>query len=342
MPRRRSCAGVLLALLITLPSPGVGASDDGIVLTARSYQDTYVLHEPVQLTGELANNSDRAIRIYGIEKFSDENMPCLFMEIVTPDGRTQERRTHFYCVNLARSESYMGEPLKPGERRGFDIYPNHAYSIYDFAVDGGWTFPSPGDYRVRLVYEVEAFRKNLWKPPGNRLYSNQITIRVIEPSPAQKEILSAYWKGSNRGMRWDAKLMYGLNEAELHGMLQKYPAEPFIKYIHFALMHVALGQEHPDPTSAGMHARYLMSRAPDFRPGLVRWTYADVLIACGRKDEGIELMQEALEVEPRLVDNFDFMESKITAETGDSRAIWLWKKSRMELPVETEKDSKKE
>lgn len=307
-----------------------GAVENGMALTLRSSQDVYVLHEPLHLRGELANRSNEAIRVYGIEYFSNENMPCLFLEIITPDGLKQERRTFFYHADYLKFAEYRGEPLEPGQQLGFDLFPNHTYPIHDvFAEGGGWSFPSPGDYKVRLVYVVEELRRILWKPPANRLYSNQITIRVISPSPAQREILEAYWKGTNDGMAWDGKLMWGFDRAGLERVLQKYPDEPFTNYILFALLNTESVLARPDLPNAEVHARSLMSRFPDFRPGQVRRAYAAALIGSGQKAEGLEVLDEALRLEPHLRDNVDVMRLKITAEAGSEKAFRSWEKNRM-------------
>jgi hypothetical protein len=184
-----------LTLASALPTVHVHAADGEVALKLRSYQDVYVLHEPLQFIGELINNSDQLVRLNSMEGLADENMMYLFLEIITPNGEKQERRTCFSFVDYFTNVEYKGEPLWPGEMFGIDIFPNSTSSIED-VTKGGWTFPEVGEYKVRLAYEVEDAMEYLWKPPGNRLYSNQITIRVIEPSPAQKEILAAYWKGS--------------------------------------------------------------------------------------------------------------------------------------------------
>ena len=332
--RLRKWIGQILCTIlgaVLLLSDSGGAADAGVVLTLRSPQDVYVLHEPLQLKGELANRSGSSIRIYGIDYFCDENMPCLFLEIVTPDGQKQERRAFFYHADYVKFAEYAGEPLEAGGQLIFDLFPNQTFPIHDvFAKGGGWTFPSPGDYTVRLVYVVEEFRERLWKPPANRLYSNQITIHITSPTPAQKEILDAYWKGTNNGMAWDGKLMYGFDRDALLRVLQKYPDEPFTKYILFALLNTESMLASPDLPNAQVHAHSLMSRYPDFRPGHVRRAYAAALIGSGEEAAGLEILNEALRIEPHLKDNVDVMKLKITTEGGGEKAYRRWEKSRME------------
>jgi len=325
----RSIAG-LASLLILLPLVQLGAAEGDVSLTLRSYQDVYVLHEPLQFMGELRNNSDQLVLLNSMEGLSDENMRDLFLEIITPNGEKQERRTCFSYVHYFTNAEYKGQPLWPGETFGIDIFPNHTYPItYSRGDNGGWTFPEVGEYRVRLVYEVEDFMMYLWKPPGNRLYSNQITIRVIEPSPAQKEILAAYWKDSvSDGEAWDGKLMYGFDAKELNRVLQKYPTEPFVKYAIFALLNLESPMNHPDLANATDHAQYLMSHFPDFRPGPVRRAYAAALIASGQEAEGLKVLDEAITIEPRLKDNFNIMMLKVGTERGGKAGFWQWKRER--------------
>lgn len=315
-----------LTLASALPIVHGHAADGEVALKLRSYQDVYVLHEPVQFIGELKNNSDEIVRLHSMESLADENMSYLFLEIITPEGEKQERRTCFMLVDYFAFPEYKGEPLLPGETFGFDIFPNHTNSIGNI-LKGGWTFPEVGEYKVRLAYEVEDAMEYLWKPPGNRLYSNQITIRIVEPTPAQKEILAAYWKDSvSDGMTWDGKLMSGFDVRELNRVVQKYPNEPFIKYPLFALLNTETLV--PDLSHAAPHAQYLMSHFPDFRPGQVRRTYAAALIESGRQAEGLKVLDEALTLEPRLKDNFDFMMMKVGTEKGSEAAFWRWVRER--------------
>jgi hypothetical protein len=336
----------LISPLLLLWSNALEASENEVTLTLRSCQYVYVLQEPLMITGELVNGSSQQIRIYGIEKFSDPNMPCLFLEIITPSGRKQERKNFFWEDMHAKGETYMGEPLNPGERFAFDIFPNALCSIYDIVVDSGWAFPSPGEYKVRLVYEVEEFRIRLWKPPGNRLYSNQITIRVVEPYPAQKEILDAYWAEPGQGYgfvcRWDGEQGMAAYEVNrMKGVLDKYPQEPFIKYIHYALLHQAMNYSPPALSSARSHAEYLMNRFPSFRPGRVRRAYAAALIECGQKAEGLRLLEEALRLEPHLKDDHGFMSLMIRTERGEN-AYWPWRSHRNDTRSNEEPTPKKE
>jgi hypothetical protein len=307
------------------------AAADSVSLTVESLQDVYVLREPVLLTGHLTNGSPQPIRIYGINTFGDQNMECLFLEIITPDGRKQERRSHFGFYILGKSDGYKGEPLNPGETFTFDVFPNILYSIYSLKEDAGLGFPTPGEYKIKLVYEVEQFRAKLWKPPGNRLYSNQISIRVVAPTEAQREILGAYW--SNVVTRWEGdEGMTGFDADRLKDVLTKYPNDPFIKYVHYALLWLDLhgldevykGPKRPiDLADAQLHAAALMERYPNFRPGRVRWAYASVLIKCDRKAEGLRLLDEALRLEPHLKDDYGVMHLKVITERGRN-ADWPW------------------
>lgn len=320
---RNITAWIFSMILVLFATQGIVAEGQ-VTLTLTSYADSYVLHEPLELRGELVNDSDQTIRIYGMEQFSDENMPCLFLEITTPDGRQQQRRTCFSLVSVVKSATYLGDPLGPGERFGFKIYPSETYFI-DNLNEGGWTFPVAGEYRVRLVYEVEEFRERLWKPVANRLYSNQIKLRITIPSSAEKEILDSYWKHVvPYGEAWDGKRMWGFDIPELKRVLEKYSNEPMIKYIHFALLNEASGAVGADLPNAKTHAELLMSRFPDFRSGLVRSAYGTALIASERKAEGLKMWEDALRVDPLLENNVQFMQLKIGTEKGSDKAFWRW------------------
>lgn len=343
----RNSTACLLSLLILLPLIQPSAIGNDIVLNLRSHQDIYVLHEPLHFIGELRNDAEQLVMLNSMEGLSDENMTYLFLEIITPSGEKQERRT---CFSLRRSITnieYKGEPLWPGETFGIDIFPNHTYSIREEdRMKGGWTFPVVGEYKVRLVYEVDDRMKHLWKPPGNRLYSNQMTIRIIEPTPAQEEILAAYWKDAvSLGQAWDGKLMFGFDADELNRVLQKYPTDPFIKYPIFALLNMESGMLHPDLVNVIPHAQYLMSHFPDFRPGQVRRVYAGALIASERQSEGLNVLKEALTIEPRLKDNLDIMMLKVGTEKGSRAAFWQWNSDRMDRErkaPDKDKEPKKE
>jgi hypothetical protein len=319
----------VIVVLLLLPLQHLGATDF-VTLNLRSHQDVYVLHEPVQFMGELKNSSGEIVRLQSMRDLADENMRYLFLEIITSEGEKQERRTCFGFIDYVAFPEYKGEPLLPGESYDFDIFPNHTYSIrQEDMMKGGWTFPEAGEYKVRLVYEVESFREHLWKPPGNRLYSNQITIRVVEPMPAQKEILAAYWKDSvSGGMTWDGKFMSGFDVKELNRVVQKYPNDAFIKYPLFALLNTESSMAVPDLSQVAPHAKYLMSHFPDFRPGPVRRLYAAALIESGRQKEGLKVLDEALAIDPRLKDNFDIMMLKVGTERGSERAFWQWVRER--------------
>jgi|GEM_PF-4423446 len=334
-------AWIFSVILVLFATQGI-LGEGQVTLKLASYANSHVLHEPLELRGELVNDSDQTIRIYGMEMFSNENMPCLFLEITTPDGRQQQRRTCFSLPTVVKSATYIGEPLEPGARFGFKIYPSGTYFI-DNINEGGWTFPVPGEYGVRLVYEVEEFRERLWKPVGNRLYSNQIKLRITIPLSAEKEILDSYWKDVvPYGEAWDGKRMWGFDVPELQRVLGKYPNEPMIKYIHFALLNQASGAVRADLPNAKTHAELLMSRFPDFRSGLVRSACGAALIANGRKAEGLRVLEDALRVDPLLVNNESFMNLKITTEEGSDKAFWLWQDKRKAGVVDEGREPKKE
>lgn len=336
--RFRLLAALSIQLIILLLAQSA-FTEGNVTLVFTSYQREYILHEPVHFTGALINNSDHTVNIYHMEKF-DENMECTFLEIQSPDGSKTKRRSSYGTSLELLSPKYLGQMLKPGNTFTFDIFPNRS-QLLTYPHKGGWTFPEPGTYKVRLAYIVEEFRENLWKPEGNVLYSNQITLRIKSPSPIEREILDAYWDGVS--VDWDGTNMSGFNTPELQIVLGKYPNEPLIKYVHFALLNASYTIDGPDFQMASMHFEHLVINYPNFRPGQIRRRYAGMLIhGGGRREEGLRILEEALSLKPGLKDDYRLMKLKINTEAGNGSAFWKWRRTKSQKIPNLDKEMDKE
>jgi len=315
---------IILLIIIALIANHSECASNSVTLLLKSYQEEYVLHEPLHFSGTLINNTGSNIHIGGMEKFN-ENMELLYLVIEYEDGSITKRRTCYYYETVLRSPYYEGQSLKTGESYSFDIYPNRTYSILNMK-ERNWTFPKPGIYLVTLAYAVDDFWQVLWKPEGDALYSNQITINIVPPTTPEKEILDTYWNDLIKD--WDGKHLYYFDRALINNMIAKHSSEPLIKYMYYALLHNAYTYDGIDYQLADINAQHLMNNYPDFRKGQIRRMYAEYMIHSGRMNEALNMLNEALIIMPTLKDDYYFMKTKINLEAGDSSAFYKWKRRR--------------
>jgi hypothetical protein len=116
------------------------------------------------------------------------------MEIQTPEGRHETRRTQWLQRSIVLFPGYIGEPLEPGDAVLMVFYPNfsqlEATGGDDQNLDRHVTFPKTGRYFVRLVYSVPKFSRYL---ETDEVRSNQVELTFRAPDLAEVEILAAVW-----------------------------------------------------------------------------------------------------------------------------------------------------
>lgn len=331
---------------IVLSMCGVNAGDR-FYLNLESVKGEYILREPVKFIVKFINESDRTIRIYRIDRFN-ENMEQMYLEVITPKGEIQLRKSTIALVNRISSVHYGGDPIEPGESIEVFLYPNETHFIQS-PRSWGFTFPEAGTYRLRVVYTVEEFRERLWKPENNKMYSNSIDITFREPTPEEKEILDAFWDGMSYLFVWDEMPMAGFNVDRLKEVMAKYPNNHLMKYVYFAMGHELrcppIGpSDSYDIDKAIEYFEMLKDRHPDFRFEETRQYLARFYMDAGRREEAIRLNNETLRERPNLKDHYRFMRQKILAEEQDNmKAVtkWIRKRSRGEIREEEKPKDKK-
>jgi hypothetical protein len=277
----------------------------------------------------LANSSSDTIRVVDIYD-RDMDMKFMRMEIVTPEGKTEYRKTRYaYIFSAVNPRSYRGEPVAPGDSVQVLLYPNWSYELLNQEGRPGQsrrTFPTGGAYTVRICYGVPANFARLW---SGDLWSNAIELRFREPSAEEKEILGPLWTaGSYALCRGDNVLGPPYNEAGLELVIAQYDGHPLSKYAYFALAKSLVTlQRTPDPTryERGVALfRTLMESYPDFRYEEVRNLLAFGLDRLGRRNEAVRLMNATLRDRPGLDDNLVFMSGKIFLETQSHEDMHNW------------------
>ena len=300
-----------------------------------SAKNEYVIREPVKFVVKLENHSDEVLRIVNVSSF-DMNMEFMELEVTYPNGERRYRKGHISFVSRLFYPMWLGEQIFPGETIITFLYPNVTY-----AVDhrGDWleeTFPVAGEYRLRVVYTVPEVYYELWKGPGGKAYSNEITVVFREPDPVQREILDAYWlKGGYNVSMGDDSQMFEFDRLALANVAAKYPDQPFVKYALFALArdltHIWPGNVRPAEVEQGIAILLALKRDhPDFRADEIGIHVSKAYLDLQKYPEARASYAEVLAERPWLKDHDTFMMGKIRADTNEQPgAVTKWRKQRI-------------
>lgn len=313
-------AGPLFTWIVSYSAHAQGT----VLLTVKADRDEYVSMEPVRLTVTLRNESGRTIRIPDIE-FLGINMEYMAFEIIGPDGKRARRHFSYEQRYGIVSPLYAGEPLLPGRSVTTFLYPNATRRVPPLP-DGPRleaTFKETGTYLLRVVYGMPDFYKELWKPPGGELSSNEIKISVRAPTTEEREIIDAIWSEGGRGgfigpMMGDQYRIWH-DEVAIRAVIEKYPNNPMIRHAYLALAKSFCSDD--DDKSRMEQAipilEHMMKAQPSFRFEETRqhlgWAYAHA----DRSSDAFRVFQETLVVHPELTTNSRFMASALQA-TGKS------------------------
>ena len=303
-----------------------------------SEQDSYLVREPVKFKVVITNESGETVRVPSIVRF-DMNMKHLLMEVITPAGETQYRTFKYYRQEGIVQRDYDGEPLRPGESLTTFLFPNISGRRELDLAPGPFfpqklTFPEPGNYQLRVAYFVAEPWDNLWKPPGDFLFSNTIQIQLNLPTPVEERILDAYWaKGGVDISMGEHHAYCWFDVSALESVIEMYPDHPLIKYAYFGLGRQLGRLKLPVNRSLIERAVPIFEKLaqdyPDFRYAEVRHHLARAYYHTGRREEAIQLYSELLEERPYLIDDAEFMKSKIFVEELTSKAAGDWFRFRM-------------
>jgi tetratricopeptide (TPR) repeat protein len=294
---------------------------DPINLKLESAKSEYVLKEPVKFKITFTNVSETEQRLWGIDYF-DMNMEHIWIEVISPEGKKELRR-HYWITEdklIFGINNYPGEPLESGDSLVTYLYPNASSLQGDVTREEErknrenrlMTFPKPGVYQIRAVYkEVPERYLKLYSKEGG-LWSNRISVRFVEPTPEQKEILDAYWVNWVGISRGDD--MLGIYDIKpLEAVIEKYPDHPFIRYARFALGWGRFCSVKKDYEGAIDIFTQLKAEYPDFRFHEVCTGLASNYLAKGEREKAIKIVNEALSADSSLKDVFCLMNIKIKA-----------------------------
>ncbi len=323
--------------VLFVPAIGNATESDGngISLHLRATQDEYIVREPIKLVVTLSNNSKEEIRIPGIAQLAERMEYVHYVEIIPPRGEKQCRRYQYMYYSGIALPEYRGEPLSPGDYRELYLYPNVSWEIdcatHEKVNSLSVTFPDPGEYRMRAYYVVPSIYNKLWKKAGG-LASNEIVLQVRRPNSEEDEILDAVW-GKSIG-----HLMYGddfaccvrSDETALRQVIEKYPNNPLARYALFELARsLSLRYDESDEMMEALKIFGLLeTRYPAFRYEEVRLHMGRIYQALNQDAKALSSFTEALEYNPGLVDNYNFMVHKIYTETGSREEIDRYTKGR--------------
>ena len=185
-----------------------------------------------------------------------------------------------------------------------------------------------------MAYFVAEPWDNLWKPPGDFLFSNTIQIQINLPTPVEKRILDAYWAKGGVDISIGENHPYcRFDVSALESVIEMYPDHPLIKYAYFGLGRQLGRLKLPVNRSLIERAVPIFEKLaqdyPDFRYAEVRHHLARAYYHTGRREEAIQLYSELLEERPYLIDDAEFMKSKIFVEELTSKAAGDWFRFRM-------------
>jgi hypothetical protein len=231
--RRVRILGALCFLLVLVAFHGEIEAQDGIILELESEQYSYVVGEPVKLIATLRNGSANTIRIPECDEFVEDMQYLYFYYRVRKPGRgTQNRMHQDLFIDGIDNPYYTGEPLAPGESREIFMNPNvttryEPRTRRQIGADET-TFAAPGEYRVRIVYDIGPFWQRLWKVPGG-LASNWITLKFRKPTSVEKEILDAYWTGGHNA---EVFRVVHFDEDRLRKAIAAHSDDPFVRYAY--------------------------------------------------------------------------------------------------------------
>jgi hypothetical protein len=257
----------------------------------------------------------------------------MYLEVITPDGDTQYRRHQCIFYVALENPGYTGEPFAPGESREIFLYPN---VTWQFEPSTGRllgadevTFPKPGEYHVRVIYDVNPFWQRLWKAPGG-LASNSITLDIRKPSSGEKEILDAYWTAGYDDLTCgDVNEVVEFDEGRLRKAIAEHDNDPLVRYAYFGLgrvLYVIWNRKEKAPEARSVF-ELIAVRFPNFRYEEVQLYLARCYHALHNDSVAVRIMDSALEKSPGLIDNYNFMRDRVRFESNFD-AVHRWKMDR--------------
>lgn len=338
--RRKGIIGNLVRLILISfflasgATIGQSASAKTLKLEIDFSQASYAIREPIRITARLTNVSRELQHIIEVGRLTTD-MEFMYLRIVTPTGEPQYRAFRFTSSTEFFNPNYVGEPLKPGETIELFLYPNVSGFILhpeqpEPPEPGGITFPVPGEYEVQLVYFVPAVLKKLHDETGTEIYSDPVTVSFRLADAIEREILDACWESGGGWISMGDNTLGGrANDVLLKAEIDKYPDHAFTKYAMILFIRSKTTGPNPENEEALAMVDDLMKRYTDFRIEEVRQLKATNLRYLHRWEESLEVLEEAIEINPLLRTNYQFMWQKVTTQYGTHKAVRQWKANRL-------------
>lgn len=200
-----------------MPATEVVQSSE-LALSIESYNERYLIGEPVFITVLLENKSAEPQQVFGELRPSDGAMHIL---VVGPDGR----QSTFLPLAIADYDSSVLIKLNSGEVIG---------SVFEvFFGARGWTFTEPGEYRLKAVYETPSSDGKLLQ-----VESKSLAIFIERTSDGSGEFLIKDGKASyeaGKFLAWQAGDHLILGQDKLTALLKRWPESRLANYANFAL-----------------------------------------------------------------------------------------------------------
>jgi hypothetical protein len=197
-------------------------------------------------------------------------------------------------------------------------------------VDERFTFAYVGTYLLRVGYFVSKKQQELWQPSDEVLWSEAIPVEVRPESTAESALLDAYWAGGDEWYLCDELDSFsrpGFMRERLQSALQAYPEEPYVRYIKYGLVRLAISEELYQEALALISD--LAAETEFRRPELVRWK-AIAFARTGRKDEARFVVDELLRARPELVDWIPLMSVLVSIDReGAENPMFDWLTDRV-------------
>lgn len=304
-------------------------------MTATFAKTQYVVGEPVRAEVLLKNDTSELVRIMEVSRLTP-NMDFVHMEIRTPSGRVERRRSRSIEIDEVFFPGFVGEPLKPDEAVWMVYYPNESSldsveQLTESADEEWWeTFRVQGRYTVKFVYEIPDVFRNL---PVRNLESNPVTLEFRRPRESEAAILEAVNMHRDwlRASEADPVEMSMETERALRRVIKRYPSHEMTKYAKLALANGLSNERHEEALDI---LAELNASDRSFRPIEVSLLVAINHRYSGKPERGAELLGNVISREPLVKSNDEFMWEYFVcrypdAKGGSTSPVSQWRRNRL-------------